>query len=719
MAENNATPNNSKSDNNETLKSIIYFILALLVFAIFKPTFEGLYTPIIVELFKDLDVKSPFSLTNRSFWVVFSVFITNYIGIGVLLKFSHNKYIFSTNTYKITLFFFLLFVFYRCIESKILIKPTYQFYPISSDIKFVDFIFIYAFVAINYFCINHFSKKKLLKEHIYKNDLATNTDTLGRNHASDYLASNILSNYSENAFAIGIMGTWGTGKTTFLKFIKKSLETKSKEQAYKSQQLIMIDFNAWFSKKPEQITQDFFDVLKNKIGEYSGELSDEITSYAQKLVTGQKGTLIDILKEVFSIFASKETPAELYEKINTALQKLNFKLVIFIDDLDRLDKKEIVEVLRIIRNTANFHNTVFVVAYDRNYVINAIKDINDHNKERYLEKIFQLEIALPYTEQSKVIEHLKQWLKEWIEKNITEEKQRKFLLEGDLGLEETFNDNKNNDCIKNYIFTMRDASRFYNLFITEYSNNICGEIIFNHFFFIKLILFKYPLVYTLLVEKSNIFFKENSNVVYKDFITLNNDFMESFKTEKDLQLDDNTVKIIIMILKMLFGSPNTYYPYYLFINHKQSFKRYFSNKVMIGELSVNIFQEINQLNYDLKNLDKYTDFIEQFPSRYRELNIKDLKELKHQCEVMWALSFFDYEKNSGNIHYIPFRHSLFILNNLIADYEEDILFFIKNKLFNNAYADKKMLAQFNIALAETFYNSKNADDKILVVLCIE
>jgi hypothetical protein len=68
---------------------------------------------------------------------------------------------------------------------------------------------------------------------------------------------------------------------------------------------------------------------------------------------------------------------------------------VFVDDLDRLNSKEIIQVLKLIRNSSSFPNTFFIVALDKSYVINSL--INDKNfiDGSYLDKFFQLEVYLP------------------------------------------------------------------------------------------------------------------------------------------------------------------------------------------------------------------------------------------------------------------------------------------------------------------------------------
>lgn len=61
------------------------------------------------------------------------------------------------------------------------------------------------------------------------------------------------------------------------------------------------------------------------------------------------------------------------------------------------------EVLSLIRNSANFSNTIFIVAYDRNYLVSALEKVNNYHPHAYLEKIFQLELPLPQFERDIIV----------------------------------------------------------------------------------------------------------------------------------------------------------------------------------------------------------------------------------------------------------------------------------------------------------------------------
>ena len=101
-----------------------------------------------------------------------------------------------------------------------------------------------------------------------------------------------------------------------------------------------------------------------------------------------------ILKSVLKILKinTSKSSSVRYEKIYEILKESKLKILVFIDDIDRLSKEEILEVFRLVRNTADFPYLQFFITYDREYVIKTI-DVPNHDK--YLQKIFNLEISLP------------------------------------------------------------------------------------------------------------------------------------------------------------------------------------------------------------------------------------------------------------------------------------------------------------------------------------
>ena len=91
-------------------------------------------------------------------------------------------------------------------------------------------------------------------------------------------------------------------------------------------------------------------------------------------------------------------------KIENGLKQLDRPIVVTIDDIDRLAADEMFEVLRLIRNTAAFPNLIFIVCYDKDYVVRQIQNKGITDSELYLEKIFPLELSLPKTEEVSLVD---------------------------------------------------------------------------------------------------------------------------------------------------------------------------------------------------------------------------------------------------------------------------------------------------------------------------
>ncbi|WP_422653172.1 hypothetical protein IZU89_15130 [Cellulophaga lytica] len=69
---------------------------------------------------------------------------------------------------------------------------------------------------------------------------------------------------------------------------------------------------------------------------------------------------------------SESSSYDIYNRINLTLKDLNKRFVVFVDDLDRLSNKEVLQVLKLVRNTANFKNFIFIVALDKDYILNEL-----------------------------------------------------------------------------------------------------------------------------------------------------------------------------------------------------------------------------------------------------------------------------------------------------------------------------------------------------------
>lgn len=227
-------------------------------------------------------------------------------------------------------------------------------------------------------------------------------DQLNRAGFARELARAVLAFDRTESFVIGIYGRWGTGKTSLLNLIVEQLQETSQEAP------IIFLFNAWAFSDQDQLVAQFFGGLAeflrlhNTIPLLSG-VADTVEQYG-KLVSPITRMLFPRATEAVStgwaIFrkikpANRGTLPELKAQINGALRNSASKLVIILDDIDRLNAFEIRQVFQLIKLNANFSNTVYLVAFDREPVEKALKDVAPGPPNEYLEKIIQVTFNLP------------------------------------------------------------------------------------------------------------------------------------------------------------------------------------------------------------------------------------------------------------------------------------------------------------------------------------
>lgn len=188
----------------------------------------------------------------------------------------------------------------------------------------------------------------------------------------------------ERALSIGLVNKWGEGKTSFIGFLKKKF--------LEDEKTIFIEFNPWYSTNSNNLTLDFFQTLDDTLSKYiyTGSL---LRKYAKSLTN--INSPFNPFKYLPENWISEKSNEKYFQDVNSLLLKLNKRIIVAIDDLDRLDNKEVFAVFQVIRNSANFSGMVFITPFDKEYVYYSLDKLNIYNPQDYLKKIFDVEISLP------------------------------------------------------------------------------------------------------------------------------------------------------------------------------------------------------------------------------------------------------------------------------------------------------------------------------------
>lgn len=322
--------------------------------------------------------------------------------------------------------------------------------------------------------------------------------------------------YEEGSFAVSISGAWGSGKTVFKEQLKKNYEKNNK--------ISIIEFEAWKCDSPTIIIRNFFTQLKDKLKIYFPNISIDFNNYIDLLLDNDSVKPLRVIAKGVNNLLNKDKDP--FDTIKNYLKESKHKVVVFIDDVDRLDADEIKEVLRLIRNTANFPYIQFIVTCDNDYVCDTLNKEGIKNPKLYLEKFFNLEISLPKFEERIICKELKSRISKTIS-DIWGIKENDIQIDKMIYYRYDEFTNNIKDCVlvNKVLLSMRDVISFHNSFkLIAKTYKKCGnqkEIDFQDLFFLELLKYKYPKLHSALWDNTFDFLYLSQN--YKQYI-LNDSF---------------------------------------------------------------------------------------------------------------------------------------------------------------------------------------------------
>lgn len=221
-------------------------------------------------------------------------------------------------------------------------------------------------------------------------------DLLGRAQSAQAFGRQVLDQDASEGVVVGILGPWGSGKTSFFNLARPVFE---------SADVPILEFNPWMFSGAQQLVESFFTELGAQLRLHPGlaTLGDELADYGEMFsgfgwlpVVGSWFERVRLLIKIVGEVSKhrKEGIGARRNKIEKALSKLPKPIVIFLDDIDRLPTAEVRDIFKLVRLTASFPNLIYVLAFDRLRVEQALIDQGIPGRD-YLEKILQVAVDLP------------------------------------------------------------------------------------------------------------------------------------------------------------------------------------------------------------------------------------------------------------------------------------------------------------------------------------
>lgn len=225
-------------------------------------------------------------------------------------------------------------------------------------------------------------------------------DLFGHAPFAKSLAGSVANYPGNDGLVLALYGPWGAGKSTVLSYVRHFLIDLEE-----SERPVIVDFNPWWFSGQDNLARAFLGQLQavlpaksdkfKKLGELLGDFAEGVGGLIDLTgVTGSWGSKIGQIVGLASKPKPKDVPA-LKLAITKTLIDAQQRVLIIIDDIDRLTPDETRQLFTVIKALADFPNVVYLLAFDREVAANAIERQSGLPGERYLEKIIQVPFELP------------------------------------------------------------------------------------------------------------------------------------------------------------------------------------------------------------------------------------------------------------------------------------------------------------------------------------
>lgn len=221
-------------------------------------------------------------------------------------------------------------------------------------------------------------------------------DRLGRLPFALRIAATIRERKAADSLVIGVYGPWGDGKTSVVQFVQEALSSDD--------DIVWVPFNPWIVGDRDQLLRSFFETIAEALDTHLDSrgvtLARRVRDYSEILAA-----VVPPAKAVQLASAAVSTRklADYKKVVSDLLADSGKRVVVAIDDIDRLERNEIAAILKLVRLVADFKNTVYILAFDRRIVAASLDHLYAGGNEEgssFLEKIVQVPLPLPPAESS-------------------------------------------------------------------------------------------------------------------------------------------------------------------------------------------------------------------------------------------------------------------------------------------------------------------------------
>ncbi len=579
------------------------------------------------------------------------IILTISLGIAIWRNWIMNKRIVAPRMVGLILVPLVLYAFFRFAPNSPYTFASYW----DGHVSYLDGFAIEGFVIVALFVLQQFKNtREKFKDDIYsfdpdapidsfENDLF-NMDNL-INRIVNYIA---FTDVRDAAFSMGIVGEWGDGKTSLMNLVEERIRKEHED-------FIIVHFNPRASKKADFIQEDFLESLKQALLSKHSGIDRTIDKYAIALdaIPGIP-SLVSKSLELLHIRSDKEREVKRGE-LKKAILDINNRIVVMVDDLDRLTGEELIEVLKVLDTNGAFPNMVFLTSFDKDYVNTILKNylrLGDHPRT-YTDKYFTVEIRVPLHPTFRLMDYLVTLLKNAATKG--------FITQMDaVGVEEQTRSLSSS--LLPRLRTIRDIKRFANQFLYDYAE-VQKDVSYKDFMLLELIKFAhyedYKAIYTLkYVHRGQSSFLSPSS---DELFYLNDKLLPKKSKAGDSFIEPEIKPDSIDILRNLFPEESSYKNWYQGRYHRiysaSSFETYFYNYEYshLKTDDTDLLFKSDDIFEIFKLIDSWGDFTKDLETYLLTRDINSIKSKRVLRRYMQLLLYAAHKHH--NLNYLGHNYS--------------------------------------------------------------